>query len=145
METIALYPIFVKKGKHTLEHVKLFSKKTQKKERAAQIQALSKLPRKKLVRATVIGVIENNVIKFGVAFTSHKDNYVKHIGRKIAYNRALTFPIRIIKLEENNKFTIKQALQQAQALINALELKLVPMQSPSRQNYSIPLTIDKGV
>jgi hypothetical protein len=126
-----MYPIFIRKGKHKYEIFRL-APKEQPELRKKQMEDLSKLSKKKIIKGTIVGVIDGNTVRFGVAFLSHKDVYNKVIGKKIAYSRAVKLPVRVFNLTAEEGFTLKQTVEQAQNLVEAFANKVIPMQNPTR-------------
>lgn len=63
-----------------------------------------KKPMNKLAfpRLTICGIwdTDKNTMSYGVAKCCFKDRFEKKVGRRLAYNRALEDPIRVIKISD---------------------------------------------
>lgn len=54
---------------------------------------------KNLPRITICSILNGNLVSFGYAVCSSKDQYVKKIGQQISYARALKKPYVVYELE----------------------------------------------
>lgn len=54
-------------------------------------------------RHTIVGVLDNEILKLGHSCVCHKDVFTKKLGRIIATGRALKHPINVINAKDKDK------------------------------------------
>lgn len=54
------------------------------------------------LRGTVVGVVQNNLLVFGLAMRNYQDQFSRKLGRTIALGRAEKRPIDAIEIGQDN-------------------------------------------
>ena len=55
---------------------------------------------KNLPRVTVCSILDGNTLRFGYATCASKDTFIKSIGQKISYARAMKKPYKIVTIDD---------------------------------------------
>lgn len=87
---------------------------------------------KPLSRVTICGIYdtEKNTMSFGVARCSHRDQFVKSVGRDLSYYRANESPYKVVKIGENRVSDV--------FMTNAMDIE------SEVESQSAPITVAKS-